>query len=66
MPDTRKNHNPAARRTLHESGQRATSRGKNARVSELVHVLRYVAGAAGFEIVERIVLVDNQTGRIYR
>lgn len=28
MPDTRKNHNPSGARTLHESGQRATSRGK--------------------------------------
>ena len=60
MPDTRKNHNP--------SGAPAESniQREEARVSELVHVLRYVAGAAGFEIVERIVLVGNQTGRIYR
>ena len=65
MPDTRKNHNPAARRTYTSPAESNIQR-EEARVSELVHVLRYVAGAAGFEIVERIVLVDNQTGRIYR
>ena len=56
MPDTRKGRNPSG----------APDPTREARVSELVHVLRYVADAAGFEIVERIVLVDNQTGRIYR
>lgn len=66
MPDTRKNHNPSG--ALDPTRVRAESniQREEARVSELVHVLRYVAGAAGVEIVERIVLVDNQTGRIYR
>lgn len=36
------------------------------RVHDLIHVLRYVADAAGFEIAERIVLIDSQSGRIYR
>lgn len=66
MPDTRKNHNPSGAPDPTRVRAESNIQREEARVSELVHVLRYVAGAAGFEIVERIVLVDNQTGRIYR
>ena len=65
MPDTRKNHNPSGAPDPTRVRAESNIQREEARVSELVHVLRYVAGAAGFEIVERIVLVDNQTGRIY-
>ena len=64
MPDTRKNHNPSGAPDPTRVRAESNIQREEARVSELV--LRYVAGAAGFEIVERIVLVDNQTGRIYR
>ena len=66
MPDTRTNHNPSGAPDPTRVRAESNIQREEARVSELVHVLRYVAGAAGFEIVERIVLVDNQTGRIYR
>lgn len=62
MPDTRKNHNPSGAPDPTRVRAESNIQREEARVSELVHVLRYVAGAAGFEIVERIVLVDNQTG----
>ena len=66
MPDTRKNHNPSGAPDPTRVRAESNIQREEARVSELVDVLSYVAGAAGFEIVERIVLVDNQTGRIYR
>lgn len=36
------------------------------RVSDLVHVIRYVAKNAGFEIINRIEFRDRRSGRIYR
>ena len=55
MPDTRKNHNPSGAPDPTRVRAENNIQREEARVSELVHVLRYVAGAAGFEIVERIV-----------
>lgn len=66
MPDTRKGRNPSGAPDPTRVRAESNIQREEARVSELVHVLHYVADAAGFEIVERIVLVDNQTGRIYR
>ena len=37
-----------------------------ARVSEVVHTLRIIAGLAGFDIEGRIVLRDRVTGRVYK
>lgn len=36
------------------------------RVTELVHMLRGIARLAGFEIVNRIVFRDAETGKEYR
>ena len=36
------------------------------RIGDLVHVLRYVADGAGFEIVGRVVLLDKRTGRVFK
>lgn len=36
------------------------------RIGDLVHVLRYIADAAGFEIYGRIVLLDKKTGRVFK
>ena len=36
------------------------------RIRELVTVLKWIAGIAGFEIVERIHLRDKKNGKIYK
>lgn len=36
------------------------------RVSELVHVLKYIVKLAGFELVDRIALRDRKSGRTYQ
>lgn len=36
------------------------------RIGDLVHVLRYVADGAGFEIMGRVTLIDKRTGRVYK
>ena len=66
MPDTRKNHNPSGAPDPTRVRAENNIQREEARVSELVHVLCYVPGAAGLEIGERIVFVDNHTGRIFR
>lgn len=48
MPDTRKNHNPSGAPDPTRVRAESNIQREEARVSELVHVLRYVAGAAGF------------------
>lgn len=50
MPDTRKNHNPSGAPDPTRVRAESNIQREEARVSELVHVLRYVAGAAGFEL----------------
>ena len=62
MPDTRKGHNPSGA----PDPTRARAENNIQKDEKRVHVLRYVADAAGFEIAERIVLIDSQSGRIYR
>lgn len=37
-----------------------------ARVSEVAHTLRLIAGLAGFDIEGRIVLRDRVTNRVYK
>ena len=36
------------------------------RVTDLVHVLKYIIQNSDFELVERIQLRDKKTGRIYK
>ncbi len=66
MPDTRYGHNPSGlpdpTRTKAEEN---VSRDEK-RIGDLVHVLRYIADAAGFEIYGRIVLLDKKTGRVFK
>lgn len=66
MPDTRKGHNPSGAPDPTRARAENNIQKDEKRVHDLIHVLRYVAAAAGFEIAERIVLIDSQSGRIYR
>lgn len=66
MPDTRKGHNPSGAPDPTRARAENNIQKDEKRVHDLIHVLRYVADAAGFEIAERIVLIDSQSGRIYR
>ena len=36
------------------------------RFHDLLHTLKYICKQAGFEITERIVLTDVETGRVWR
>lgn len=36
------------------------------RVNALIHVLKYIIRAAGFELLNRIEIKDSKTGREYR
>ena len=36
------------------------------RVTKLVHTLFYICNMAGFDVAERIVLVDKRTGKVWR
>lgn len=64
--DTRKGHNPSGAPDPTRARAENNIQKDEKRVHDLIHVLRYVADAAGFEIAERIVLIDSQSGRIYR
>ena len=66
MPDTRYGHNPsgAADPTRTEAEENILKDEK--RIGDLVHVLRYVADGAGFEIMGRVTLIDKRTGRVYK
>lgn len=39
---------------------------ENSRVKDLIQELKEIIDDSGFELVERIVLRDKQSGRIYR
>lgn len=62
MPDTRKGHNPSGAPDPTRARAENNIQKDEKRVHDLIHVLRYVADAAGFEIAERIVLIDSQSG----
>ena len=36
------------------------------RVSDLIHVLKYIIGATGFDLLNRIEIRDRKTGKEYR
>lgn len=42
---------------IHESEKRAY---------DLIKILKYIIGVAGFELIERVQLKDSKTGRIYK
>lgn len=39
---------------------------ERARVTKLVHTVFYICNVAGFDVVDRIVLKDRKTGRVWR
>lgn len=36
------------------------------RIRDLIHVIRYIADMAGFDICGRVVLIDKKTGQVFR
>lgn len=66
MPDDRYGRNPsgAADPTRTQAEENILKDEK--RIGDLVHVLRYVADGAGFEIMGRVTLIDKRTGRVYK
>lgn len=39
---------------------------ERARVTKLVHTVFYICNIAGFDVVDRIVLKDRKTGKVWR
>ena len=66
MPDTRYGHNPSGAADATRTQAEENILKDEKRISDLVHVLRYVADNAGFEIMGRVVLIDKRTGRVYK
>ena len=65
MPDERYGRNPSgAADPTRTKAEESLGRDEK-RIGDLVHVLRYVADGAGFEIVGRVVL-DKRTGRVFK
>lgn len=68
MADPRKNSegyaDPTAFAALKIVAQEENEQQK--RVGTLVHVLKYIINAAGFDLLNRIELKDRKTGREYR
>lgn len=66
MPDTRYGHNPSGLPDPTRTRAEESLGHDEKRVSDLIHVLRYVANAAGFDIYGRVTLLDKKTGRVYK
>lgn len=66
MPDTRYGHNPSGAADPTRTRAEESLERDERRVSDLIHVLRHVAGAAGFEIYGRVTLLDKKTGRVFK
>lgn len=66
MPDDRYGRNPSGMPDPTRTKAEENLARDEKRISDLVHVLRYVADGAGFEIVGRVVLIDKRTGRAYK
>ena len=66
MPDERYGRNPSGAADPTRTKAEENMGRDEKRVSDLVHVLRYVADGAGFEILGRVVLSDKRTGRVYK
>lgn len=66
MPDERYGRNPSgAADPTRTKAEESLGRDEK-RIGDLVHVLRYVADGARFEIVGRVVLLDKRTGRVFK
>lgn len=66
MPDTRYGRNPSGAADPTRTKAEENIDRDEKRIRELVHVLRYVADGAGFEILGRMVLIDKATGKVYK
>lgn len=66
MPDDRYGRNPSGMPDPTRTRAEESLGRDEKRVSDLVHVLRYVADGAGFEILGRVVLLDKRTGRVFK
>ena len=66
MPDTRYGHNPSGAADPTRTRAEESLERDERMVSDLIHVLRYVADAAGFEIYGRVTLLDKKTGRVFK
>lgn len=66
MPDERYGRNPSgALDPTRTKAEESISKDEK-RVSDLVHVLRYVADCAGFKIAGRVELIDKRSGRTFK
>ena len=65
-----KNNNPKrnsegyADTTAYQAEQQISE--EDRRMNQLIRTLKFIIDAAGYDLVERIVLRDRRTGRIYR
>ena len=66
MPDERYAGIQAAQQTPTRTKAEENISREEKRISDLVHVIRYIADAAGFDIVGRVVFEDKKTGKIFR
>ena len=68
MADPRKNSEGYADPTAYAAMKTITQEEneQQKRVGTLVHVLKYIINAAGFDLLNRIELKDRKTGRVYR
>lgn len=66
MPDERYGRNPSGAADPTRTKAEENISREEKRISDLVHVIRYIADAAGFDIVGRVVFEDKKTGKIFR
>lgn len=66
MPDDRYGRNPSGLPDPTRTRAEESLGRDEKRIGDLVHVLRYVAAGADFEIVGRVVLLDKRTGRVFK
>lgn len=52
--------------TPHEAIKNMNYKQEIGRVHKLVHTIFYICNLAGFDVVERIVLRDRKTGKIWK
>ena len=66
MLDTRYGHNPSGAADPTRTRAEESLVRDEKKIGDLIHVLRYVADAAGFEICGRVTLIDKKTGRVFK
>lgn len=66
MPDNRYGYNSSGAADPTRTKAEENLAKDEKRIGELVHVLRYVADGAGFDICGRITLRDKETGQVFK